>query len=268
MKIAVKSLVDRRGNDQLTELNMANVEHAAAAEAAGTEIIVSGQRYACDDSRTAALNAQFTFGLVNGECANADEVRLAAFEAMEAGADSIRCPVKCDAVEAMAKEAIPVVGHIGFMPKRTHWTRRAARGKTVDDALAILNDARRRRDTGGLCGRDGNCAACGRGGDFPADFARLDFRGLGRGLRCPVPDFGRDFWRNRRACASSCPDVLEFSGRIRTTASGPRGCEFRVQVRCGFGVVSWRELTGLDLRRRSEQVRNCTGKLGLAEPWA
>ncbi len=268
MKIAVKDLIGRRGNGQLTELNMAKDEHAAAAETARVEIIVSDRKYTCDDFRTAALNAQLTFGLVYGECANADEAKRAAFEGMDAGADSILCPMRCDAAEAMAEEAIPVVGYIGFMPKRAHWTGRAARGKTVGDALAILNDARHRRDTGGFCGRDGNCAARGCGGDFPADFARRDFRGLGRGLRGLVPDLGRDSWRNRMACASSCPDIQEFPGRIRTTASGPRGCEFRVQARCGFGVVSWRELTGLDLRRRSEQVRNCTGKLGLAEPWA
>ena len=51
-------------------------------------------------------------------------------------------------IEAMAKEAIPVVGHIGFMPQKARWTGYVARGKTADDALAILNDARRYQDAG------------------------------------------------------------------------------------------------------------------------
>ena len=148
MKMTVKDLIDHKGKGQLTELNVASVEHSAAAEAAGIEIIVSGRKHARDDFRAAAPNTHFTFGLIYGEHANADEAKRAAFEAMEAGADSVYSPMHYNVIEAMAKEAIPVVGHIGFMPQKARWTGYAARGKTADDALAILNDARRYQDAG------------------------------------------------------------------------------------------------------------------------
>jgi len=67
---------------------------------------------------------------------------------MAAGADSIYCPMHFDVIEAMAKEAIPVVGHIGFMPQKVRWTGVRARGKTTKDALAILSEARRYQDAG------------------------------------------------------------------------------------------------------------------------
>ncbi len=148
MKLTVKDVIAHKGKGQLTELNVATVEHAVAAEGAGIEIIVSGRKHARADFRAAAPNTHFTFGLIYGEYANADEAKRAAFEAMDAGADSIYCPMHYDVIEAMAKEAIPVVGHVGFMPQKARWTGIGARGKTAVDALAILDDARRYEEAG------------------------------------------------------------------------------------------------------------------------
>ncbi|MDE0112391.1 MAG: 3-methyl-2-oxobutanoate hydroxymethyltransferase [Albidovulum sp.] len=148
MKLTVGDIVARKGKGQLTELNVACAEHAAAAEAAGIEIIVSGRKHLRTAFRAAAPNTHFTFGLIYGHTVNADEAKRAAFEAMEAGADSIYCPMHYDVIEEMAKEAIPVVGHIGFMPQKARWTGVAARGKTAADALAILDDARRYANAG------------------------------------------------------------------------------------------------------------------------
>ena len=148
MKLTVGDIVARKGHGQLTELNVACVEHAAAAETAGIEIIVSGRGHLRDAFRAAAPDTHFTYGLIYGQTVNADEAKRAAFEAMEAGADSIYCPMHYDVIEEMAKEAIPVVGHIGFMPQKARWTGVSARGKTAEDALAILDDARRYADAG------------------------------------------------------------------------------------------------------------------------
>ena len=148
MKLSVGDIVARKGRGQLTELNVASYEHAAAADAAGIEIIVSGRKHLRDAFREAAPNTHFTFGLIYGDFVNADEAKRAAFEAMEAGADSIYCPMHYDVIEEMAKEAIPIVGHIGFMPQKARWTGVKARGKNAKDALAIFDDARRYRDAG------------------------------------------------------------------------------------------------------------------------
>ena len=148
MKLTVGDIIARKGQGQLIELNVACVQQAAAAEAAGIEIIVSGRRHLREAFRAAAPNTHFTYGLTYGHTVNSDEAKRAAFEAMEAGADSIYCPMHYDVIEEMAKEAIPVVGHIGFMPQKARWTGVSARGKTAEDALAILEDSRRYSDAG------------------------------------------------------------------------------------------------------------------------
>jgi 3-methyl-2-oxobutanoate hydroxymethyltransferase len=40
-------------------------------------------------------------------------------------------------IEAMAREGIPVVGHIGMVPRHVTWTGYRSLGKTVDEAKAI-----------------------------------------------------------------------------------------------------------------------------------
>ena len=148
MKLTAGDMIARKGQGQLTELNVASIDHAAAAEAAGIEIIVSGRRHLRCAFRAAAPETHFTFGLSYGHTVNADEAKRAAFEAMEAGIDSIYCPMHYDVIEEMAKEAIPVIGHIGFMPQKARWTGVTARGKTAADALQILDDARRYENAG------------------------------------------------------------------------------------------------------------------------
>jgi 3-methyl-2-oxobutanoate hydroxymethyltransferase len=67
---------------------------------------------------------------------------------MEAGADSIYCAMNLDIVEAMAKDGIPVVGHVGLIPQKARWTGFRAVGKTADEALKVLDDVRRYEDAG------------------------------------------------------------------------------------------------------------------------
>jgi 3-methyl-2-oxobutanoate hydroxymethyltransferase len=98
--------------------------------------------------RAAAPNTHFCFGLIYGHHVNADEARRAAFEAMEAGADSIYCAMNFDIVEAMAKDGIPVVGHVGLIPQKARWTGFRAVGKTANEALEVLADVRRYEDAG------------------------------------------------------------------------------------------------------------------------
>ncbi|MDJ1018146.1 MAG: 3-methyl-2-oxobutanoate hydroxymethyltransferase [Paracoccaceae bacterium] len=140
--LTVGEIQTLKGRRQLTELNVACVEHAAAAEAAGIDMIVSGNLANRAAYRAAAPNTHFCFGLIYGQQVNADEARRAAFEAMEAGADSIYCAMNPDIVEAMARDAIPVVGHVGLIPQKARWTGFRAVGKTANEALGVLADVK------------------------------------------------------------------------------------------------------------------------------
>ena len=56
-----------------------------------------------------------------------------------------------EVVEALATEAIPVHGHVGFVPYKNTWTGGfKAVGKTADDAYAIYERAKAYEDAGAI----------------------------------------------------------------------------------------------------------------------
>jgi 3-methyl-2-oxobutanoate hydroxymethyltransferase len=148
MKLEVHHIRALKGKRQLTELNVQSVEQSAAAEAAGIDIIVSGWRSEFPARRAAAPNTHFCFGLVYGQHVNADEAKRAAFDAMEAGADSIYCAMHFAVVEAMAKEGIPVVGHAGLVPQKYRLTGMRAFGRKPAEARQLMQTIRQYEDAG------------------------------------------------------------------------------------------------------------------------
>ena len=148
MKLTVADIRALKGKRQLTELNVASAEQAAAAEAAGIEMIVSSNLANRAIYRAAAPDTLFCFGLIYGRVVNADEAKRAAFEALEAGADSIYCAMHFDVVAGLAKEGIPVVGHVGLIPQRSRWTGLRAIGRDAGEAIRVLRDVRRYEEAG------------------------------------------------------------------------------------------------------------------------
>lgn len=142
MKLQVHHIRALKGQRQLTELNVQSVEHAVAAEQAGIDIIVSGYLPDFPARRAAALDTHFCFGLIYGHPVNADEAKRAAFDALEAGADSIYCAMHFDVIEAMAKEGIPVVGHAGLVPQKHRLTGMRAFGRTATEAKDLMQTIR------------------------------------------------------------------------------------------------------------------------------
>lgn len=148
MKLEVHHIRALKGKRQLTELNVQSVDQAAAAQAAGIDIIVSGYRPEFPARRAAAPDTHFCFGLIYGHVVNADEAKRGAFEALEAGADSIYCAMHFDVIEAMAKEGIPVVGHAGLVPQKHRLTGMRAFGRTPGEARALMQTIQRYEDAG------------------------------------------------------------------------------------------------------------------------
>ena len=64
------------------------------------------------------------------------------FRAMEIGADGIYFSGGLNIVEAMAREGIPVTGHVGYVPRWTTWTNVRAVGKTPDEAVSIYRQVK------------------------------------------------------------------------------------------------------------------------------
>jgi 3-methyl-2-oxobutanoate hydroxymethyltransferase len=60
-----------------------------------------------------------------------------AFRALELGASSVYCSASPFIIEAMARERIPVVGHLGLVPRHVTWTGYRAIGRTVEEAVEL-----------------------------------------------------------------------------------------------------------------------------------
>jgi 3-methyl-2-oxobutanoate hydroxymethyltransferase len=142
MKCEVHHIRALKGVRQLTELNVTGAEQARAAEEAGIDIVVSGRIDQRAAIRAAAPATHFCVGLIWGRHATADEALRAAFDALAAGADSIYCCLSPRLIEPLAREGVPVVGHVGLVPQKARLTGFRAFGKTLREAQRLWSDVR------------------------------------------------------------------------------------------------------------------------------
>ncbi|MDB4537951.1 3-methyl-2-oxobutanoate hydroxymethyltransferase [Akkermansiaceae bacterium] len=69
--------------------------------------------------------------------ASTEEAIRVGFRALEMGASSVYCSCSPMIIEAMAREGIPVVGHLGLVPRHVTWTNYRGIGKTQEEATAL-----------------------------------------------------------------------------------------------------------------------------------
>ena len=90
-----------------------------------------------------------TAALGFAEAVTADEILRTAFAAITAGADAVITGRGTDTVQMLADEQIPVMGHLGFVPRKSTWVGSVrAVGKTAAEALDLCDRFRRLEDAG------------------------------------------------------------------------------------------------------------------------
>ena len=150
-KLTVKDLLELKGTRKLAQVNIRNPKEAAACEAAGIDMIITWERSDIAGVRAAAPDTFLTIGLVYGEYSNISDALAAAYKAIRLGADAIYCPQSLEYVRALANEAIPVAGHVGFVPyKKTWFGGFKAVGKTAADALKVFDLAMAYQEAGAI----------------------------------------------------------------------------------------------------------------------
>ena len=155
-KLTVKDLFEKKGKGKLTELYVTNALEAYAAEKAGIDIqIVSFKKETMrtgvptnrwfrdahiNDIREAAPNTFMIFGL--GQLSSIEKTIDAALIARDNGADAVYCGNSPKYIEALRKEGLPSVSHIGLIPYKSTWTGGfKAVGKDADSAFRVYQDA-------------------------------------------------------------------------------------------------------------------------------
>ena len=155
-KLTVKDLFERKGKVKLTELYVTNALEAYAAEEVGIDIqIVSFKKDTLrtgvptnkwfrdahiKDIRNAAPNTFMIYGL--GQLSSPEKAIEAALIARDNGADAVYCGNSPKFIQALRKEGLPAVSHIGLVPYRNTWTGGfKAVGKDADSAYKVYQDA-------------------------------------------------------------------------------------------------------------------------------
>lgn len=131
-----------KGKRCLTHIHVKSPEEAAAAAAAGVDLMSCS--YDSPDAQArlpqlvaAAPESFFSAATPHGMATPEEAIRIA-FRALEAGASSVYCSASNRIIEAMANERIPVVGHLGMVPRHVTWTNYRAIGKTPAEAVQLF----------------------------------------------------------------------------------------------------------------------------------
>jgi 3-methyl-2-oxobutanoate hydroxymethyltransferase len=137
-KYSVYDLQQLKGERCLTHIHVKSPEEAAAAEEAGVDLMSCSFDSAEAQLRlprlvAAAPNSFLSAATPHGLSSPEEAIRVA-FRALELGASSVYCSASPLIIEAMARERIPVVGHLGMVPRHVTWTGYRAIGRTVEEA--------------------------------------------------------------------------------------------------------------------------------------
>ena len=135
--LTLKCLRDAKGKRKFTQTTATSEDEAAAAAEAGIEMLIGGAPMLAN-MRKGAPNAFITAGVHMWSFPGKDEALAQAFKLLEAGADAIYCPREPAFVEQMANAKVPVMGHLGLVPRMASWTGgiRAA-GRTAEEAVQL-----------------------------------------------------------------------------------------------------------------------------------
>lgn len=148
-KLTVREFLDGKGGRSRVGVQVTSAEQAAAAEEAGVDMISTAYVEAARAIPRAAAATHFQFGLKYGMYASATEALRAAFRAMEDGAESIYCPMSAAVIAELAREGVPVVGHVGLVPPIATWVGGLrAVGKSVRQAVQLHRQVKALEEAG------------------------------------------------------------------------------------------------------------------------
>src|SRR5687768_4500204 len=142
-KYTVYDLQRLKGKRCLTHIHVKSPDEAAAAEEAGIDLMScsfdSPEAQARLPNLVAAAPNSFLSCATPHGLASPEEAIRVGFRALEIGASSVYCSGSPSIIEAMARERIPVVGHLGMVPRHVTWTGYRAIGRTVGEAVQLYH---------------------------------------------------------------------------------------------------------------------------------
>jgi 3-methyl-2-oxobutanoate hydroxymethyltransferase len=150
-RLTVHDLRKLKGKRQLTMLFVETPEEAAAASAAGIDILSIVEHLWSPSMREAAGDCFVQVGLIYGQHCTYEDYLRAAHKNLMMGGDAFYCAGSLDTITKLAAEGIPVVGHVGLIPARATWSGGfTAVGKTAAEAMHVYHHVRQLEAAGAV----------------------------------------------------------------------------------------------------------------------
>jgi len=136
--VTVASIAALKGSGrQFVQVTAGTEEEAAAAEAAGIDMVVC-LAASVPEVRRGSSRLFVTAAIDFGGEVTLDDLLATAFRSMSAGADAVITARRLDTVRLLAAEGVPVMGHLGFVPKRSNQYGGVRMvGRTAHEALSL-----------------------------------------------------------------------------------------------------------------------------------
>src|SRR6184192_3177122 len=151
-KYTIHDLQQFKGKRCVTHIHVKSPEEAAAADAAGVDLMScpfdSPEAQARLPRLVAAAPNSFLSCATPHGLASPEEAIRVGFRALELGASSVYCSASPWIIEAMAREGIPVVGHLGMVPRHATWTNIRPIGKTPAEARQLYDQMKALENAG------------------------------------------------------------------------------------------------------------------------
>ncbi len=138
----------RKAGMRYAQVTANTAEEAAAAEEADIPMVVA-RAGNVREVRRGSGRLFVTAALGFADAVTHDDILRAAFKALSDGADAVITARGMPTVSALAAEDIPVMGHLGLVPRKSTWVGKLrAVGKTADEAVELFNRFRRLEEAG------------------------------------------------------------------------------------------------------------------------
>ena len=150
-RLTVAGLRALKGTRQLTMLFVDTADEAAAASAAGIDILSIIAPIWTAEMRAAAGDCFVQVGLLYGPLCTYEDYIRASHAALMTGGDAVYCAASIDIITRLAAEGIPVIGHAGLVPSKATWTGGfKAVGKTAASALQVFAQVKQLEAAGAI----------------------------------------------------------------------------------------------------------------------
>ena len=140
--LTAADIIACKGNKKLTQTTANTIEEASAAVDSDIDMLI------CDASNVELVRegAPYTFltaALTIPNFPTDEDILRGALKALQNGADSVMTARRLADVEMLAQEDMPVMGHLGLVPRKSTWRGGLrAVGRTAKEAIKLMQDFR------------------------------------------------------------------------------------------------------------------------------